>query len=297
MRGAIWGSLLALLMGIGLGLGYAWTLAPRPITDAQPSALHADFRDQYRSVIAAAFAATGNLPRARARLTVLGDADPIDALNAQAQRMHASAQTFERADHVAALASALEEEAGDGKASGAPLETPTSEIALNAGETFTPTPAPLLTEDPIVLSETPLSIETQTIVAESQPTRLEATPRPTYTPTPVPGKPFTLTGQETICDSNLPDGLLQVFVLNRSRRQLAGVEIIITWDGGEEQFFTGLKPELGNGYADYVMSPDATYTVQLARGSDVARGIIAPTCQSPDGATFQGSLKLTFQQP
>jgi hypothetical protein len=113
----------------------------------------------------------------------------------------------------------------------------------------------------------------------------------------VPGKPFTLTGQDTVCDPNLPDGLLQVSVLNRSRRQLAGVEIVITWEGGKERFFTGLKPELGNGYADYSMTPDATYTVQLARGSDVAQGVSAPTCQSPDGVTFLGGVKLTFQQP
>ena len=86
-------------------------------------------------------------------------------------------------------------------------------------------------------------------------------------------------------------------VINRSRRQLAGIEILISWDGGEEGFFTGLKPELGNGYADFLMMPDTTYTVQLARGSDVARGIAAPACQSPDGTTRLGGVKLTFQQP
>ena len=145
--------------------------------------------------------------------------------------------------------------------------------------------------------ETPEFIETQTIPIETQPAVLESTPRATPTPTSTPGKPFTLTGQENLCDPNLPNGLLQVLVLNRSRRQLPGVEIVISWNGGKEQFFTGLKPELGNGYADYLMTPDTTYTVQLARGSDVALGITAPTCQSPDGATFLGSIKLTFQQP
>jgi hypothetical protein len=85
--------------------------------------------------------------------------------------------------------------------------------------------------------------------------------------------------------------------LNRSRRQVAGVEIVITWDGGKEQFFTGLKPELGNGYADYIMTPNTTYTVQLASGSDVALGITAPTCQSANGENFFGGIKLTFQQP
>jgi hypothetical protein len=85
--------------------------------------------------------------------------------------------------------------------------------------------------------------------------------------------------------------------LNSNRRQLAGIEIVITWESGNEQFFTGLKPELGNGYADYIMSPDTSYTVQLARGSDVALGITAPTCQASNGETFLGGIKLTFQQP
>jgi hypothetical protein len=292
MKRAAWSVILALLLGAAIGLGYAWVLAPHPITNAQPSALRADFKDQYRSLIAAAYDATRNLPRAQARLSVVGDANPIDALNAQAQRMLANTQTFERADRVAALASALEAEI-----SGAPVPAPTSEIPIEVGNTFTPTSLPSLTDLPSFSSETPEFIETQATSLETQPTLVESTPRPTHTSTPAPGKPFALTEQETLCDSNLPDGLLQVIVLNRSRRQLAGAEIVITWDGGKEGFFTGLKPELGSGYADYLMAPDTTYTVQLARGSDVAQGITAPTCQSPDGATFLGGIKLTFQQP
>lgn len=292
MRRTAWGVIFGLLLGVAIGLGYTWVLSPHPITNAPPSALRVDFKDQYRSLIAAAYAATGNLPRAQARLAVLGDANPVEALNAQAQRMLARPQTFERAEYVAALASALES-----GISGAPVRTPTLAIPIDAGSTFTPTSPASLTDLPVLLSEIPELIETQPTVVEIEATLVESTPRPTHTPTPVPGEPFTLTGEETICDSNVPDGLLQVMVFNRSRRQVAGVEIVITWDGGKEQFFTGLKPELGNGYADYMMTPDTTYAVQLARGSDIALGIAAPTCQTPDGATFLGSIKLTFQQP
>jgi hypothetical protein len=78
---------------------------------------------------------------------------------------------------------------------------------------------------------------------------------------------------------------------------MPGIKIVITWDGGEEGFFTGLKPELGDGYADYLMTPNITYTVQLASGSDVATGVSAPTCQASDGGTFLGGIKLTFQRP
>jgi len=297
MRRFLWSVLLALLAGIGLGLIYSWSISPKRINNADPVSLRADFKDQYRSVIAAAYQATGNLPRAEARLSLLNDSDPVEALNAQAQRMLASSETFERADQVAALASALEGNTSQESTSGLPRSTPTVEVLNNLGNIFTPTFPPPPSDIPVVLTETPPSLETQATIMETQPAATEDIPRLTSTPTSPPGEPFALSGQETICDANLPDGLLQVLVLNPNRRQIAGIEIVLTWEGGKEQFFTGLKPELGNGYADYIMTADTTYTSQLARGSDVALGITAPTCQSPDGESFLGGIKLTFQQP
>jgi hypothetical protein len=297
MRRFFWSVLLALLVGIGVGLIYSWSLSPKRINNASPVFLRADFKDQYRSVIAAAYQATGNLPRAQARLSLLNDSDPIEALNAQAQRMLASSEAFERADQVAALASALEGNTSQESTSGIPLSTLTVEVLNNLGNTLTPTFSPPPSDVPAGLTETPPSLETQPTIVETQPIATEESPRLTSTPASPPGEPFALSGQESICDANLPDGLLQVLVLNPNRRQIAGIEIVLTWDGGKEQFFTGLKPELGNGYADYLMTPDTTYTIQLARGSDVALGITAPTCQSPDGESFLGGIKLTFQQP
>jgi hypothetical protein len=293
MKRIPWDIALALLAGLGLGLVYSWGISPTRIVDAQPSALRTDFRDEYRAVIAAAYHATGNLPRAQARLSLLGDANPIEALNAQAQRMQASGERYEHADQVAALALALDDEH-----SNAPISTPVvgvTESIDNTDSTSTATLPPPPPDIPILLTGTPETPE----VVETQPTATIGvpTPRPTRTPIPTLGVPFTLTGQETICDSNLPDGLLQVLVLSSKRRQMAGVEIVITWDSGKEQFFTGLKPELGNGYADYIMTPGTTYAVQLARGSDVALSIMAPPCQTTSGETFFGGIKLTFQQP
>lgn len=291
MRRIPWDILLALLVGLGLGLVYSWIISPTRIVDAEPAALRADFKDQYRSVIAAAYNATGNLPRAQARLALLGDSDPIEALNAQAQRMlagGASGNQSEHPDQVAALALAL----GGEEPGNAPMPTLPAQTTNDFDTTPTVTLPPPPPDAPILLTETPEVMETQPAVTISAPT-----PRPTRTTLPTLGAPFALMGQETICDSNLPDGLLQVLVLNSNRRQLAGVEIIVTWDGGKEPFFTGLKPELGNGYADYIMTPDTTYAIQLARGSDVALGIVAPTCQTASGETFYGGLKLTFQEP
>ncbi|MCC6300233.1 MAG: hypothetical protein IT314_13125 [Anaerolineales bacterium] len=284
MRRIPWDALLALLAGLGLGLLYSWVVSPVRVFDSAPIALRADFKEQYRSAIAAAFNGTGNLERARARLGLLGDTNPIEALNAQAQRMLANGE-IQQADELAALAAALVQ----GNAFVAPPSVTANPL---------PTAQPASTENeaiatstlPEISASTPEILATQTIV-------FVPTPRPTRTAIPTQGAPFALTGQESICDSNLPDGLLQVLVLNANRRQLPGVEIRIAWDGGEDHFFTGLKPELGNGYADFSMSPGVTYTVQLAQGSDTATALIAPTCDSPNGSPFTGGYKLTFQQP
>lgn len=283
-----WSMLFALLAGVGLGLVYSWMISPVQVVDAEPVALRADFKDQYRSAIAAAFAATGDLARAQARLSLLRDADSIEALNAQAQRMLASGQSFEEADQVAALAAALDQ---NGIGLPAVTQTPKAEIVNNTVNSPTATLPPPLSEVPIQQTETPESIETQPI------TPAASAPRPTRTPIPTLDAPFALTGQETICDPNLPDGLLQVIVLNSNRRQMPGIEVLITWEGNAENFFTGLKPELGNGYADYIMTPDVIYTVQLKLGSDIASGLTTPTCQTSSGDPLFGGIKLTFQQP
>jgi hypothetical protein len=285
MRRVPWLILLGLLTGVGLGLAYSWVISPVQVTDASPLALRPDFKDHYRSAIAAAYAANGNLPRAQERLALLGDEDSVQALNAQAQRMLATRGSRDPAavtDQLAALAFALEQGIAF-----EPSPTAVSQIADTVVVTSTP---PAETPGPIAgATGSPQPVETQTTIA--------AALRPTQTAPPTLGAPFALTSQETVCDPNLPDGLLQIVVFDSRRRQLAGAEILIAWNDGEERFFTGLKPELGNGYADFVMEPNTAYTVQLAAGSDISSGLTTSTCQSPNGETFVGGVKLTFQQP
>lgn len=288
MRRLPWDILLALVAGLGLGLVYAWMISPLPITNADPTVLQSEFKDHYRSAIAAAYAATGNLPRAQARIALLQESSPIDALNAQAQRMLANGDPLRQIDQVAALALALE-----GKSVGSiPTATPPANVAGNAELVSTATPS-LIPDAAIDFTGTP----PETTSAETPAILPTSTLGPTQTPVPTPGEPFRLISQDEICDANLPDGLLQVIVLNASRRQLPGMKILLTWDGGEEQFFTGLKPELGNGYADAILMPEVSYSVQLADGSEIASRLVAPTCQSSSGENFTGGFKLTFQQP
>ena len=270
-----WDILLALMLGIALGLGYAWVIAPVQVIDSAPEALRSDFKDQYRAVIAASYASNGNLTRAQSRLVLLGDADVYQALSAQAQQLLAAGQTRE-SQQVAGLASALQ-----GLAPTVAPSTPTELALATSTRAANSSPAPSPTPTDI---ETPLPFYT-------------ATARPTQTLIPTPGKPFELGSQENVCDESLGEGLLQVTVQLTSRRQLSGIELILSWSGGEEHFFTGFKPDLGNGYADFAMSPGVFYTLRAAEGGAVVPGLTPPTCQASNGETFFGGIRIVLQRP
>ena len=273
-----WEIIPALLLGLALGVLYAWVVSPLKVVDSAPEALRADFKDQYRAVIAAAYAANNDLTRAQTRLALLGDTDSYAALSAQAQRTLSggdSLQSFQ----LAQLASALQ-----GLAPATQASTPTH----SAAQTFTPfatansslpsnTPAPSVTE-------TPFPFYTATL-------------RPTRTPIPPPTAPFELLEQETICDESLPEGLLQVITITANRRHIPGIELILSWAGGEEHFFTGFKPELGNGYADAIMLPNVLYNLRAADGGVLVTELTPPNCQRVSGESYFGGIKVTLYRP
>ena len=285
--------ILALAAGFGLGLTYAWVIAPVQYVEAEPRILRDDFKDHFRSAIADAYAANMDLERARARLDLLGDPDPPQALVAQAQRMLAAGESPEAVQHVALLASALD-----------------GEVAANQPSPATETPFADTSSTPETVTETQVQPE-ETATAESatleptteiEPTntplpQLSATPRPTRTPTATLGAPYQLIGEETVCEPDLAEGLLQVVVFDIRRNQIPGAEIVVTWNNGEEHIFTGLKPELGHGYADFLMTPDITYSVRMADGGTPASELSVPECENEGGDSYLGGLRLTFQQP
>ncbi len=283
-----WEVIPVLVVGIGLGLLYAWLIAPVRYINTTPDTLRADFKDQYRMLIAASYASTHDLARAKVRLELLGDVDPVQVLSAQAQRMLAAGQPFDVVQQVAMLA--------DDVQSGVAHIPPTATMESNIGiESPTSTPAASLsgTETP---GATPAESPTLEIVTTILPLDT-ITPRPTYTLTPTAGAPFILLSNDKVCSPNLTDGLMQISAIDSRHHQMPGVEIVITWDGGEEHIFTGFKPDIANGYADYVMQPNVTYTVQIAESGTPVPNLTAPSCTDSSGQTYTGGLHLTFQQP
>ncbi|RLD07300.1 MAG: hypothetical protein DRI32_01135 [Chloroflexi bacterium] len=278
-----WHLLLGFILGLGLGLVISWTIIPQTTPATSPSQLRDDFKDSYRALIAAAYASTGNLPRAQSRLAALNDPDSVVAIKSQAQRALAKGDSPESLDALAALVANLEKEISATEITAASIPTQTPQIATKTGIAPTATesastpepPMPTLTEIPF-FTRTPASITTAS---------------------PTPGAPYVLQTQDEICSVNLSEGLLMVYVSDKSNKAVAGVEIIVTWGGNEEHFFTGLKPELGNGYADFAMEPGKTYALRLAAGSTAASNLSIPSCQDDEGNPYWGVLRLKFQQP
>lgn len=285
MRRFPWLALILFLLGAALGVYYSWVVSPVRYVDTPPDSLRADFKDQMRASIAAAYAATGDLQRARVRINLLEDTDPVQALNAQAQRMVASGDPYGSVEQVARLAVDLQ--------AGAPVAQAPTATRLPT-QTFEEEPT---AETPPV--ETPIPGETTEPPApttDASEAAASPTPRPTRTPTSRPGLPYGLVSQDTLCEEGLAEGLLQVVILDTRRRPAPGREVIAAWDSGEEHFFTGLKPELGNGYADFVMQAGTFYSVRVAAGGPPVTGVTPPSCTAEDGTVTTGQIKLTFQQ-
>jgi hypothetical protein len=287
-RRGSWYLLTGLVIGLALGLVYAWVISPVAYVDTDPSTLREDFKDVYRSQIAAAYAATGNLPRARLRLALLKDADPATALAAQAQAILAQGGPQDDARHLALLAADL----GKASAKNTPTAvTPSLTLSVTSTLTSTPIFSPTPESTPTVSTATPqptqMASPTETTVVMVAPTR---------TPVPTLSAPFILKERQQVCDPSLPEALLQVQVTDAAGQPLPGVEIRVTWQGGEDFFFTGLKPELGVGYADFEMTEGNTYTAQLAAGSQIANDLTVPDCSQTGGANYWGGWLLVFSQ-
>jgi len=135
-----WYLLTGLVIGIVLGLLYAWIVSPIEYVDTTPNTLRADYQDHYRLTIAIAFQSTGDLARAQARLNLLGDDDSALALAEQAQRHRGEGGTADEAQALANLAAILGQAPPPFTASPAPTDTqspPTETPTLTLSPTET----------------------------------------------------------------------------------------------------------------------------------------------------------------
>jgi hypothetical protein len=274
-------------------------------TNTFPSTLRADIKDRYRALIAAAYLADNNLVTARARLDLLQEQDLYRTLAEQAQRTLAEGKSPQEARALGLLAVALGQAPAPAAASPVPVGSPSAAGTAVPAVSATPLPlgpVPTTTLTTTLSSGTILSLTIQTPTVPALkltllPTATD-TPLPTRTPVPTPAAPFVLLSKEKVCDPNLPAPLIQVQTLDADGQPVPGVEIILNWGASEENhFFTGLKAELGQGYADFTMTPDVVYTLRLAGGGQPIPDLQASECEASNGDRYWGSWLLEFGQP
>lgn len=255
--------LIGAAVGLALGLYYAWVLNPVEYVQTTPNSLRAEYREAYLVLIADAYEATGDLARAEARLDLFELDDPAESLTALAQERLAQGGADDEARALARLASELQLQnmASD------PTATGSVQSSSGAGS---PSAA------------RPTATARNTATATIQPTR---------------GAPFALGERQQVCDPELGEPRLQVFVEDAAGQPVPGVQVIVLWDQGQDSFYTGLKPELGLGYADFTLEPEREYTVQLAQGDLPVTSVQSEPCQLESGDTYPGSVRLTFVQP
>ncbi len=279
-----------LILGAAVGLFIAWKISPVQYKDLSPAVLAAPYKDVYRQVIAEAYTADNDLGRARERIQLLGAENPVQALAAQAQRMLAENRPPQEARPLAVLAAEL------GREENQSVITPsitviagnsTSPLILDEDNTASTQTTPFSTLDipAAVQTPTPVITFTQTATLPPQPTY---TQRPSATPVIVSEAQFILTSKENICDKNKKQGLLQIEVLAADGSPLAGIPILINWQGGENSFSTGLAPEVSPGYADFLMTQGVTYRLKVGEASKAVDGVTIPSCE--------GGVKMTFTQ-
>ncbi|MCK4741772.1 MAG: hypothetical protein KAS80_05775 [Anaerolineales bacterium] len=253
--------IIGLLLGITAGLFYSWTINPVEYIDSSPDSLREDFKSDYITLIASAYAATGDADRARARLTWVQITDPASTLGRLAQSGLADGRPDAEVRALAQLAAMLGER---------PL--------------------------PLIASPTPRGAATTTPVPPSPTATPAATPSPTTSPTATASAPFSLSTKEKICNPALQEAQIQILVLDAAGHGVPGVKALVVWDTGQDIFFTGLKPELGPGFADFTMQEGVTYSLQLSQGDGLETGVTVESCTDTDGEPFAGSWLFTYQQ-
>lgn len=258
-----------------MSLFYTWVLDPPALTLAPPSSLNPHDKEIYMVLVSAAYMVDGDLERAERRLAALRDAHIGDTLVSLAERYIAEDHDVREVRALARLADALGYTSAVVRAF---IATPTP--TYTPTPTVTPLPTHTSTASPTATHTAPA---TYTVTSTRQP---RSTSTPTKTPAPTPTRTLIPTVTPTfeherfrviqstpLCDAQ-SDGILRIYVRDANGEGIPGVQVLVSWPEGEDRFYTGFKPAIDPGYADFEMQPDKVYEVHLVdKNSDVADNV------------------------
>lgn len=255
------GLVIGVVIGLSLGLVYAWEINPVVQTDISPWQLNTDGQTKWLIAVSVAWAHDGDLVLAANRLNELHWSDQTFQKVAQAAcdlARGSDAQSQAGLREIQSMAALAQSQ---GKSACASVI-----VALSSS-----TSAPSLTAIPSTATLAPPSSKTPTL----GPTFTPPTQAP-LTPTSPPSE-FRIVRFEPYCSAKTP-GLLEVLVQQPNGTGIPGIAIRVDSAAGTDQFFTGLESEHDPGYADFFMQLDQTYTVALVGSSARSDPLIAASC-------------------
>ncbi len=266
---------VGIAIGLGLGLLITWQLWPVEYYDTDPVDLRNEHKDDYVVMIAAAYAQDRDLGMASLRLGELGLEDAKQSVLGLFQR-YQEAGYAEETRSLAMLAYDLgvtdvsllpyiEQPTATPEPTATLEPTPTEQV--EAPPTVTPTatppePSPTPTETP---AEPTATATTPPPTATPSPT---ATPEATATPLPAGDFDYQLVERTDLgCSSERDGNYILIYVQDENERGVSGVELLVTGPDVEDSFFTGLKPEVDSGFADFLVTASGSYSVEIVAGS------------------------------
>lgn len=276
------GLILGIILGAGGSLYYTWEIDRVEEVDVAPWQLGEEDRDRYLVAVMLDYANTGDLNQTIQRLVELDlGTDPIQAVADVACRLARSGYVVSSGD-LWAVRSMMTFYQSQGKSSCADQLIPVDDSQLNPIVTAilpTPTLRPPATKTP-----TP------------EGTRAPSpTPPPAFVPTSPPSRAFDLVDVRTFCSTEL-SGIIEVRVLDFNNQGVPGQPVRVRWDSGQSNFFTGLKPERGPGYADFEMEAGRAYIIEMPGLSDPSPSpLVASQCFTEGGQEAVTSYRVAFR--
>jgi hypothetical protein len=281
--------LLGIVLGLAIGLFYTWVVNPVQFYNTDPVDLRPLHKETWIQLVAAAYRQDGNLDRALSRLAGLKDPSIGQTVADMTERAIESGKPAPRIRALAALADAL---GARTDAMMIYLATPEPTLFYTATPlpptlTFTPTSTPTGTPSP---TNTPTRTPTIVPTASASPT---ARPTRTLQPTATQIPPYYVEVRRRICTDDREDPRIEVIVQTKEGAGIPGVEIWVTWSGGVDRFFTGLKPDLGLGYADFDMTPGSEYALSVGDPNlQMLSGLRVEDCLPGEGDADYASWQI-----
>lgn len=262
------GVFIGLAVGIGLGLLYAWVIDPVVIRNVSPADLRSEDQRLYVAAIAQEYGDSGNLQLAINRLLdVDPDSDPFQLAADTTCELIRSGQINDVSSIsvIRNLRSLYEPQGIVADCDTQIANTPVPVAIVSAEPSITPT-----------VTLTPVASKTPTVPI---PPQANNTPLPTNPVPEADGATFREAGLESFCSADF-SGTIEVYVRDTNGIELPGVAVEVLWNNGQERqvFYTGLKPVRGQGYADFTMTPNQSYRVNVLDEGQPSRELEAVPC-------------------